>query len=290
MDEINWLAAIEQDSEEATLLIAFQGWSDAAEAATRAVNHIRSQIRARKIATIDSDGFFDFTVTRPQIKLGPSGVRRITWPDTRFYFSSKTQNPRLLITLGTEPQLRWKAFAKSVAKIAESYKVTKVITVGALLSEVPHTRPVRVVGTTSDELLAEDLGIERSKYSGPTGILGVLQTAFEARGVSCISLWANVPHYVAQTPSPKAALALVRRITSILGIEVDTQKLESDSVEYTSQIDEIVYADEEIRAYVEQLESSEDALDDDSQGLSFASADELAVEAENFLRRHMEGE
>ncbi len=291
MEDASWLSPTQDSGNGTTLVIAFEGWSDAAEAATIALKHVRSQLRARRVASIDPDNYFDFTVTRPQIKLSPSGVRRLSWPESKFYLSNLPNSPKLLIGVGPEPQLRWKAFSRSVLKIADTYNVEKVITLGALLSEVPHTRPIKIVGTTSDEQLAEQLGLSRPSYEGPTGVLGVLQAAFEARGASCVSLWANVPHYVAQTPSPKAALALVKRVSALIHLGIDTSDLESETVEYDTQIDEAVSSDDEARAYVEQLENAtSEYLDDDHHFLEIATAEEIAQEAESFLKRHSSGD
>ncbi len=290
MDDVSWLSPAQDRGDGTTLVIAFEGWSDAAEAATIALKHVRSQLRARRVASIDPDNYFDFTVTRPQIKLSPSGVRRLTWPENKFYLSNLPNSPKLLIGIGPEPQLRWKAFSRSVLKIADTYNVEKVITLGALLSEVPHTRPIKVIGTASNEQLAEHLGLARPTYEGPTGVLGVLQAAFEARGASCVSLWANVPHYVAQTPSPKAALALVKRVSTLVQLGIDTSELESETVEYDTQIDEAVSSDDEARAYVEQLENaSSEYFSNDFDTLETATAEEIALEAERFLKRHSNG-
>jgi proteasome assembly chaperone (PAC2) family protein len=288
---VSWMISPRDGSDGTTLIVAFEGWSDAAEAATLAAKHIRFQLRARRVASIDPDNYFDFTVTRPQIKLSSTGVRRLTWPESKFYLANPGNGPRTLIGLGPEPQLRWKSFSKSVLKIADTYKVDRVITLGALLSEVPHTRPIRVVGTTANDQLSELLGLSRPTYEGPTGILGVLQAAFEARGADCISLWANVPHYVAQTPSPKAALALVRRVSTLIDLHLDTAELESETAEYDTQIDEAVSSDAEAQAYVAQLENATADLIDDGLGLlDITTAEELAVEAERYLKGHSNGE
>ncbi|MGC8480783.1 MAG: PAC2 family protein [Acidimicrobiales bacterium] len=279
------------ESRSATLIVAFQGWSDAGDAASLALDHLRKQTRAHRVATIDPDEYFDFTVVRPAIQVDRTGVRKLSWPDTRFYLAPQTDSKRdLLFCVGIEPQLRWKHFSRNVIRIAADYGVDKVITLGALASEVPHTRPTRVVGTTSDASLGKHLQMEPSRYEGPTGILGVLQSAFQTRHIPSISLWANVPHYVAQTPSPKAALALVQRTSALLERSIDVASLERASREYVNQIDELIANDDEILSYVSQLESEsfETELDEDfpesNEPLEFASGDELAVEAERFLR------
>ncbi|MGC8464899.1 MAG: PAC2 family protein [Acidimicrobiales bacterium] len=278
-----------------TLIMAFQGWSDAGDAASMAVNHIRRQTRAKRVETIDSDDYFDFTVVRPVVHIDETGVRRLTWPETRFYLTpSEDEGSDLLYCVGIEPQLRWKSFARTILDTAESYGVNKVVSLGALASEVSHNRHVRVIGTTSDTALGGSLNMQPSRYEGPTGILGVLQGAFQNQQIPSVSLWANVPHYVAQTPSPKAALALVRRVSLLLERTFDTTTLENAAKDYVHQIDELVSADDEIRSYIEQIESQEE--DDEitfppedeissAEPLTMTSGDELASEAEFFLRQ-----
>jgi predicted ATP-grasp superfamily ATP-dependent carboligase len=285
-----------RETKNTTLVMAFQGWSDAGDAASMAVDHIRRQTRAKRVETIDSDDFFDFTVVRPVVHIDETGVRQLTWPETKFYLTpSNDDGDDVLYCVGIEPQLRWKTFARSILATAASYGVQKVVSLGALASEVSHNRHVRVIGTTSDSALGSSLNMQPSRYEGPTGILGVLQGAFQRQQIPSVSLWANVPHYVAQTPSPKAALALVRRVALLLERDFDTTSLENAAMDYVNQIDELVAADDEIRSYIDQLEDQEDSDEttlppddeiDSTTPLTLASGDELASEAENFLREH----
>lgn len=297
MEDRTWPEGDARTPKHATLVIAFQGWSDAGDAASMALDHLRRQSHARKIATIDPDEYFDFTVVRPAIHLDRAGVRKLSWPDTRFYLATNEGvGNDILYCVGIEPQLRWKHFTRAIVRTANEFRVDNVISLGALASEVPHTRDVRIVGTTYDESLGRRLNMQPSRYEGPTGILGVLQSAFQGRKIPSVSLWANVPHYVAQTPSPKAALALVRRTSIILAKNIDTATLESAATEYEAQIDEMVAADDEIRTYIEHLENAgagddfemevEPASNENVAPLTLASADELATEAERFLRQH----
>src|SRR5215210_1253056 len=263
------------------LIIAFEGWNDAADSASDAARYLEGRWGARPFASIDPEEFYDFSSTRPQARLGDGLRREIVWPTTEFSAASLPDAPHdVVVLVGSEPQLRWRTFCAEVVGVAGQLGVEMVVTLGALLADVAHTRPVRVTGTAADPELVATLGLERSTYEGPTGILGVLQDAFRAAEVQSASLWAAVPHYVAATPSPKATLALVRRTASLLSTPVATADLEQRTLDYERQVSEVVATDEDVAAYVRRLEQSADADDP----LELQSGDALAAELERFLR------
>ncbi len=265
------------------LIVAFEGWNDAADAASDAARYLQSRWGARTFATIDPEEFYDFSSTRPQARLGDGLRREIVWPTTEFSAASLPDTPHdVVVLVGSEPQLRWRTFCSEVVGVASELRAEMVITLGALLADVAHTRPVRVTGTAADSELVASLGLERSTYEGPTGILGVLQDAFRTAEVSSASLWAAVPHYVAATPSPKATLALVQRAAGLLSTRVITADLEQRAVDYERQVTEVVATDDDVSAYVRRLEETADATGDDPMQLQ--TGDVLAAELEKFLR------
>lgn len=264
------------------MVVAFGGWNDAADAATGAVEYLVRTWSARVFADIDPEDFFDFTVSRPQIRLEEGLTRRVEWPTTTLAAASVPGTRRDVVLLqGTEPGLRWRHFTQAVVGVAADLGVEMVVGLGALLADVPHTRPVKVTGTALDGGLVARLGLQQSRYEGPTGILGVLHDALRTAHIPSVSLWANVPHYVAQSPSPKATLALVERTAGLLGTRVDVVDLQVATSAYERQINELVAADDDAAAYVARLEEAGD-LEDSPQ----ASGDALADEASRFLREH----
>lgn len=269
------------------LVAAFAGWNDAADAATAAVDYLVRTWGARTFADIDPEEFFDFTVARPHVRLEGGVSRRVEWPSTTLAAATVPGSHRDVVLLrGTEPGLRWRGFCESVLQVATELRVELLVGLGALLADVPHTRPVKVTGTAMDGDLAGRLGLTRSHYEGPTGILGVLHDAFSTAGIPSASLWASVPHYVAQSPSPKATLALVERTASLLGIQVEAVDLHVATSAYERQVSELVAADEDAAAYVARLEEAGDEDEEIAPGSELASADELADEAARFLREH----
>lgn len=272
------------------VVVAFEGWNDAADAASGAVAYLARTIGARKFAEIDPEEFYDFTVVRPEMRLDPEGVRSIRWPGVELSAAALEGGAGDVVFIsGHEPQLRWRRFCSMIVEVVKELDASMVLTLGALLADVPHTKPIRVTGTAGDTLTRERLGLLSSSYEGPTGILGVLQENFGAAGVPSASLWANVPHYVSQSPSPKATLALVERTRQILGTKVDSLELEIASAAYDRQVDELVAADDDAAAYVARLEQEGDDVDIDAAlgTLEPPSAEELAAEVERFLReRH----
>ena len=266
------------------MIAAFEGWNDAADAATGAVDYLARSWSAQPFAEIDPEEFYDFTSVRPESRLDETGGRRIEWPGVRFSSASVPRGGRDVILMsGQEPQLKWRSFSAAVADLADDLGVEMVLNLGALLADVAHTRPVRVTGTTAHPELGSELGLGRSGYEGPTGILGVLQDTLGRAGIPAASLWANVPHYVAQSPSPKATLALVERATRLLRANVDVVELQLASAAYDRQVDELVAADEDASAYVARLERDGEGQAD-LPDMAPLSAEELALEAERFLR------
>ncbi len=268
------------------LVAAFEGWNDAGDGASAAAGYLARRWNANEFASIDPEEFYDFTSTRPQVRIVGSGSRAIDWPENTFAAASLPDADRDVILLrGVEPQLRWRTFTSLVVDVAQSLGVELLVSLGALLAEVPHTRPVRVTGTAFDRDLAGRLGLQPSRYEGPTGIVGVLSDAFGKAGIPTASLWASVPAYVGSTPSPKATLALVTRVSELLDIAVPTVDLDVAAAAYERQVNEVVAADEDATAYVRSLEEFDDAPDDDFD-LEEVDPDSLADEVERFLRDH----
>ncbi|HSH22683.1 MAG TPA: PAC2 family protein [Acidimicrobiales bacterium] len=274
MDHVRWSARPQLDRP--VLIAAFEGWNDAGDAASVAAGWLRRRWAPEPLADLDPEEFFDFTSTRPRVELLEGVTRTIEWPATTFTYG-RVAGIDTVVLLGTEPQLRWRTFCAQVVAVARSLEVRLVLTLGALLAEVPHTRPTSVIGTAVDQDLIARLGLERSSYEGPTGIVGVLQDACSKGKVPAASLWAAVPSYVPGAPSPKAALALVERAASVVGVAVSTTDLDITAAAYERQVSEVVADDEEMIAYVERLEQRYD----DNEGVPSGS---LAEEVERFLR------
>ncbi|MEY2467961.1 MAG: hypothetical protein QOF21_659 [Actinomycetota bacterium] len=263
------------------LIAAFEGWNDAAESASGAVEYLGNTWNERTFATIDPEEFYDFTVVRPQVKLVDGRTREIEWRTTKFAAAVAPGAPHdVVLGHGIEPNNRWRTFCDNVVGVAQELDVELVLTLGALAAEVPHTRPVQVTGTGSDPELIEKLGLRRSRYEGSTGIVGVLHTRFAAAGIKSASLWAAVPHYVSQQPSPKATLALSQRAAEIIGATLVPTDLEIAVSSYERQVDEMIEADEDIASYVHGLER---VIDDGEEDLDRDRFD-IAAEAERFLR------
>ncbi|MEY2432871.1 MAG: hypothetical protein QOC92_2596 [Acidimicrobiaceae bacterium] len=263
------------------LVAAFEGWNDAGEAATFAARFLSERWDAKPFATIDPEEFFDFTSTRPLVQLDDDDQREIVWPTTTVSAASVPDaDLDLIFVVGSEPQLKWRTFCSEIVEVAHEHGTRLVVTLGALLAEVPHSRPVSIVGTAYDPALVRRLGLTQSAYQGPTGIVGVLHDAFRQAGVPSASLWAAVPSYVPSAPSPKAALALVERITELLSVPVATTDLEIASASYERQIDSLIEDDDDTAAYVARLEQAADDMpDEDAHG-------DLIAEVERFLREN----
>ena len=262
------------------LVVAFEGWNDAGEAATTAARYLRDRWGARPFATVDPEEFYDFTETRPQVQLAEGLARKIVWPSNELSAARLPSEPHdVVVLIGTEPQLRWRTFSAALVAVAVELGVEMVVSLGALLADVAHTRPVKVTGTAASQELVSRLGLQRSRYEGPTGIVGVLQDALGKAGIPAASLWAAVPHYVAGTPSPKAALALVDRAARLIEVPVVTSDLSQLAIDYERQVTEVVEADEDVAAYVSRLEEASE-----TDPLELASGEELAAELQRFLR------
>jgi proteasome assembly chaperone (PAC2) family protein len=268
------------------LVAAFRGWNDGAQAASLAAGYLAKTWDADRFAEVDPEDFFDFQAARPHVTLEEGLTRRIDWPETAFYHARPNGLDRdVVLLLGIEPNLRWRTFTELVVGLAEELGIEMLITLGALLADVPHTRSAPVTGSASDEELVEQLGLSASRYEGPTGIVGVLHDVCGKRGIPSASLWAAVPHYVSLTPSPRGALALCERLGSVLGIEIDADELEEAARNYEEQVSEAVASDEETAAYVDELERRSDQLDDATE---LPSGDALAAELTRFLRERDE--
>jgi proteasome assembly chaperone (PAC2) family protein len=266
------------------LVAAFRGWNDGAQGASLAASFLAQAWQARRFADVDPEEFFDFQATRPHVALEDGLTRRIDWPETAFYHASIPGLERdAVLALGIEPNLRWRTFSDEVVDLARDLGVELVVTLGALLADVPHTRPAPVTGSASDPKLVEELGLASSRYEGPTGIVGVVHDACRRAELPSASLWAAVPHYASLAASPKAALALCLRLANLLGTEFELGDLERASVAYETQVSEAVASDEETEAYVQQLEERRDALGEE---LDVPSGETLAAELTRFLREH----
>ena len=271
------------------MVCAFGGWNDAAEAATAAASYIGASVGAKGFAHLDPEGFYDFQATRPQISLVDGEAREVTWPTVAMSAARVRRAPRdLVIVTGPEPSMHWRTFCESVIDLAEALGVQMVISLGALLADVAHTRPVPMVGVTSDPALAERASLVSPSYEGPTGITGVLHGAFEEAGMPAVSVWASVPHYVAAAPNPKASLALVRKVESIAGVSVDAGELESAATDYERRVSSAVAGDEEVRSFVERLEEAADAEAEAEGEQEVPSADALARDFQRFLNQRGE--
>jgi proteasome assembly chaperone (PAC2) family protein len=274
------------------LIMAFGGWNDAAESATTAVRYLGTSFRAEKFAEIDPEEFYHFGLARPHVRFKPGSEteREITWPATEFSISQVSALARdVIVGVAIEPHLRWKSYCSEVLDLARRCEVTLVLTLGALLAEVPHTRPVRLSGGSSDPELAARLGVRATRYEGPTGIVGVLNTICREQGMPTASLWANVPHYISGIENPRATLALVRRVLTLLHGTADLSDLEEAVRQFDSNLTEIVSQNEKIAGYVKKLESRDAEEEPPAPSTPSESdlppASELVAEIEQFLRQ-----
>src|SRR5579871_1414927 len=249
------------------LICAFKGWNDAADAASAALTFVSEALGAKRFATIDPEEFYDFQATRPRVKMVDGQTRSIEWPVVELFEARVPRAPRDLILLsGSEPSFRWRSFTALIVELAEAIGVQLVVTLGALLADVPHTRDIAVTGLASDPVLVQRLRLTQSTYEGPTGIDGVLHGACQDAGLPSASLWAAVPHYIAAAPNPKAALALVRKLEGLVGVAVDGSDLESASADYERQVNVAVQSDPDVQAFVERLEQAAGEEPDETPG------------------------
>jgi len=269
------------------MVCAFKGWNDAGEAASAALGYIHGHFESAAVASIDPEEFYDFTAVRPSVRLTDGRTREIDWPENSVSVAEVPGAESDLVMLqGTEPSLRWTRFTDQVVEAATGLGVRMVITLGALLADVPHSRPVSITGVASDEALLQRLGFEPTSYEGPTGITGVLHHACAAAGIPSASLWASVPHYVAAAPNPKVALALVRGFEGAARVAVDAGELEEAADDYERQVTAAVASDPEVKAFVERLESAMDEVQAEAATRErLPSADTIARDFQAFLRQ-----
>jgi predicted ATP-grasp superfamily ATP-dependent carboligase len=276
--------------ERPVLVAAFRGWNDGGQAATLAVSYLAREWDAVRFADIDPEGFFDFQVARPHVTLVDGRTRKVDWPETAFLHARPADFDRdVVLLLGLEPNVRWRTFTGLVVGLARDLGVELVVTLGALLADVPHTRPPPVTGSASSAELAEELGptFQMSRYEGPTGIVGVLHDACVQGGLKSASLWAAVPHYVSLAPNPSAALSLCQRLGDVLGSQISTKELEEARDTFITQVSEAVSTDADTAAYVEELEQRAEAL---GGQLDVPSGDSIAAELTRFLREREKNE
>jgi proteasome assembly chaperone (PAC2) family protein len=280
------LRLYERPSLERPVLIgAFRGWNDGGQAATLAAGYLARLWKGRKFADIDPELFVDFQATRPHVSLDEGQTRRIEWPENAFFRARIPGTERdAVLLVGVEPNYRWRTFTDIVSELAEDLGVEMVVTLGALLADVPHTRPAPITGAATDPKLVDELGLQLSRYEGPTGIVGVLLDACRRAGIPSVSLWAAVPHYGWLAPSPRAAKALCERLASVLGITIDVAELAEAEESYVEQVSAAVASDSETAAYVEELEQRADSLDWLEESGDIPSGEAIAAEIARFLR------
>lgn len=268
------------------IVCAFKGWNDAGDAASTAVQFVGTSLGATRFASIDPEEFYDFQSTRPQVRVDEQGVREITWPVVEIYEARVPRAPRdLVLIVGHEPSYRWRTFCQLVIDLAEALGAQLVVSLGALLADVAHTRPISVTGIASDRSLVERLDVMSSSYEGPTGIVGALQASCTKAALPAASLWAAVPHYIASAPNPKAALALVRNLEGLVGVTVDASELEQATIDYERQVNLAVQSDPDVQAFVERLERAADEEAEQLDPRDLPSGDRIASEFQRFLRQ-----
>ncbi len=266
---------------DAVAVAAFEGWNDAGEAASDAVTHLLAAWGSTLLATVDPEDYYDFQVNRPYVGFDAEGSREISWRTTSVWHCAGDPSRRdVVLVTGIEPNLRWRTFTGELLDYLQGLGVTTMVTLGALLADVPHTRPVPITGISSDVDLAARHRLEPSRYTGPTGIVGVLQEASQQRGIATLSYWAAIPHYVAQAPNPKGTLALLGKVEDLLGISIDLRGLPEEAQAWQRGVNEMASADSDIADYVRSLEQERDTAD-----LPEASGDAIAREFERYLRR-----
>lgn len=272
------------------LVLAFEGWNDAGDAASTAARVVKDALGLEPIAELDGEYYFDYQFNRPVIAVSDDGGREIVWPSVRFFAPVAAgagvgdANLDVHVLLGTEPSRSWKGFAEDVLEIVQDREIGAIVTLGAMLADVPHTRPISIYTSSENASLRSELELERSTYEGPVGILSVIADAAEREGIPTVSVWASVPHYVHATPSPKATLALLARLEELIGIDVPRGDLVDEAAAWEAGIDQLANDDEDMARYIEQLERARDTVDSPE-----ASGDAIAEEFERYLRRHEGG-
>ena len=262
------------------MIAAFEGWNDASQAASGAIDHLLQTWESNELAMIDGEDYYDFQVNRPQVRLTEDGARELDWPTTKVYeVSAPHLKNDFLIVRGVEPSMRWQTFVRELLDLADDYEVSALITFGALLADAPHTRPIPVMVTANTAEVAKRYNVVTSRYEGPTGIIGALHDGATQREIDAISMWASVPHYVSSPPCPKATLALIESLEDFLDLSISSGDLVERSRAWEKQVDEIATEDSEVGDYVRQLEKAKDESD-------VATGDSIAREVERFLRRN----
>jgi PAC2 family len=265
------------------LVVAFEGWNDAGEAASGVVQTLKDQLDVYPLAEVDPEDYFDYQFNRPTVEADEDGARRLVWPGVSIY-GPTTPNigsgASVYLMLGTEPSRGWKTFTEEIFEVVDDAEITGIVFLGAMLADVPHTRPISVFTSSENADIREALGIERSSYEGPVGILSVLADAADKAGIATVSIWASVPHYVHNSPSPKATLAMIARLEELIDVVIPRGDLEAESAAWESGIDALAGEDEEMAAYIDQLEQARDTVDSPE-----ASGDAIAEEFERYLQR-----
>ncbi|MEX0782520.1 MAG: PAC2 family protein [Dehalococcoidia bacterium] len=275
------------DLHDPVVVIAFAGWNDAASAATNAARFVGTRLGARRFAHCDPEPFFDFRSTRPMVKLDAKGTREVAWPTNEFLYARNPVGPHdVVIALGVEPDLRWRTFVESYVSLFKELKVSFTVSLGALMADVPHTRPTRVTGTALDPEVAERLHLTTSRYEGPTGIVGVLHQRLRTATIPGASLWANVPHYLTTNENPPATAALLDRLQVLLGMEFDLSDLQVKGERFVNEVSTAVGANPEIGEYVKRLEEAMDsgAADDERPARPLPRGEDVVLDVEAFLR------
>jgi predicted ATP-grasp superfamily ATP-dependent carboligase len=260
-----------------TLVVAFEGWNDAGESASNAARFLIEAIGGLEISEVDSQNYYDFQFARPQVSLDEDGKRVFRWPNAAVYRPEQTELFNLRVLLGVEPSRNWIEFAREIADTIEGEEIDSVVFLGAMLADTPHTRPIQITATSTNQLVCDSVPAEKSLYEGPVGILSILSAEFEKREIPTMSLWAAVPHYVHNGPVPKSTLALINSLQELLGIQFDQGELPTEAFKWERAVDELAEADEDLAEYVTSLEKTRDENDE-------ATGDTIAAEVEQFLR------
>jgi predicted ATP-grasp superfamily ATP-dependent carboligase len=260
-----------------TLVVAFEGWNDAGESASNAARFLIDAIGGKEISEVDSQNYYDFQFARPQVSLDENGKRVFRWPNTSVYRPALSELFNLRVLLGVEPSRNWIEFATEIADIVEGEEVDSVVFLGAMLADAPHTRPIQITSTSTNQHVCDSVPAEKSLYEGPVGILSILSAEFERRDIPTMSLWAAVPHYVHNGAVPKSTLALINSLQELLDIQFDQGELPTEAFKWERAVDELAEADEDLAEYVTQLEKTRDENDE-------ATGDTIAAEVEQFLR------
>jgi hypothetical protein len=264
------------------LVVAFEGWNDAGEAASGVVQALKDQLDVYPIAEVDPEDYFDYQFNRPTVEVDDEGARQLIWPSVTIYGPAQpsSASASIYLLLGTEPSRGWKTFTEEIFEVVDDAEITGIVFLGAMLADVPHTRPISVFTTSDNAAVRETLGIERSSYEGPVGILSVLSDAADRAGIPTVSVWASVPHYVHNSPSPKATLAMIEKLEELVDIVIPRGDLVEESAAWESGIDALAGDDEEMAAYIGQLEQARDTVDSPE-----ASGEAIAEEFERYLQR-----